>query len=310
MTQQRSDGLEAHALVHRLGGHGVAQLMGMDMSDAGLLRAAVAHPGDRVAVQGTALVGEEQPAHPAVWIGRPVPEHRHQLRVQRDVAVVVELADGDPQPVPVTDLDHGIGLEGAELAHAHAGAAQQLDDEAQQRPGLGPGNGHEPGERCVVQELGQCLVSLGEVAGEHERSGRCLLPVPFGDALEEHAQARQPSAHGGRGQSRSLAPRAPCHVGLVALDVAAFEADHARHLGVALGQEVSKLPHVAPDAAHALRPQRQGNLGQIVADREREGALGFSCRQDRHDSTARAWASMASLARRYSPASQSSAKCR
>jgi len=40
----------------------------------------------------------------------PVVEHVLELRVQRDVAVVVELADRDPKPVGGADLDNGVDV--------------------------------------------------------------------------------------------------------------------------------------------------------------------------------------------------------
>ena len=53
-------------------------------------------------------------------VGDELDEHR----VQRHVAVVVELADRDAQPVGVADSDHGVVFEAGELAGAHPGAGQ------------------------------------------------------------------------------------------------------------------------------------------------------------------------------------------
>jgi len=44
--------------------------------------------------------------------------------VQRDVAVVVELADRDPKPVGGADLDNGVDGEGEQFAFADAGAGE------------------------------------------------------------------------------------------------------------------------------------------------------------------------------------------
>ena len=65
-----------------------------------------------------------------------------EVGVQRDVAVVAELADRDAQPVAVADLDDGVGGEVAELAGAQAGAGQQLDDEPV--AGVGGWRGRRP----------------------------------------------------------------------------------------------------------------------------------------------------------------------
>jgi len=46
----------------------------------------------------------------------PVVEHVFELWVQRDVAVVVELADRYPQPERRADLDDGVDVQSEELA--------------------------------------------------------------------------------------------------------------------------------------------------------------------------------------------------
>jgi hypothetical protein len=71
-----------------------------------------------VPVQRAAVVGD-QPLVPAdvLQVGRgPGGEQLCELGVQRDVAVVAELAQRDPQPVPGADLDDRAGLEAGELA--------------------------------------------------------------------------------------------------------------------------------------------------------------------------------------------------
>ena len=44
-------------------------------------------------------------------VGGPDCEQLHGFWVQRNEAVIAELADGDPQPVAMTDADHGVGLD-------------------------------------------------------------------------------------------------------------------------------------------------------------------------------------------------------
>jgi hypothetical protein len=85
--------------------------------------------------------------------------------VQRDVAIVVELADGDAQPVRVADADHGVRLERGELTGTHAGAGEELDHEPASPVRIGGQRGHEL--RCggVVEELREWFVAFGEVTG-------------------------------------------------------------------------------------------------------------------------------------------------
>jgi hypothetical protein len=42
--------------------------------------------------------------------GGPVGEQGDEFGVQGDVAVVAQLADGDPQPMAVTDQHDGVGI--------------------------------------------------------------------------------------------------------------------------------------------------------------------------------------------------------
>lgn len=58
--------------------------------------------------------------------GEVVGDELDELGVQRDVAVVVELAEGDSQPVCVADAYDGVGLQGAQLPDAQTGAGQKL----------------------------------------------------------------------------------------------------------------------------------------------------------------------------------------
>jgi hypothetical protein len=53
-----------------------------------------------------------------------------ELWVQRDVAVVVQLADGYSQSAGGSDLDDGVDAESEEFAAADACAGEQFDDQA------------------------------------------------------------------------------------------------------------------------------------------------------------------------------------
>ena len=161
MPEQRGDGLEAHAPVDRLGGERVTQLVGMQVTEARPSPGPVHHAGDDVAGERSSAVGEQQPEVAVVMACPPGVEQREKRRVQRHVAVVVELPDRDPQPPAVSDLHHGVTLERTQLTHAHPGAHEQLEGEPTQRIGL---RRHRPGEAggvAVVQELGSGSSGLG-----------------------------------------------------------------------------------------------------------------------------------------------------
>ena len=105
-------------------------------------------------------------------VGDPVVEQFFELRVQRDVAVVVQLADRDPQPVGGADLHDRVDGEGEQLAAADAGAGEQFDDQPGQRVGVGAGGAQQLGRGGVVEEPWQRFVDDRQVAGEHQRPHR------------------------------------------------------------------------------------------------------------------------------------------
>jgi hypothetical protein len=90
MAEEGGDGLQPHAPVDRLGGHGVAEPVRVDAGDAGGTGDAAHYPADDVPVQSAPVVGD-QPLVPAdvIEVGRsPGGEQFHQVRVQRNVPVV------------------------------------------------------------------------------------------------------------------------------------------------------------------------------------------------------------------------------
>ena len=50
-----------------------------------------------------------------------------EVRMQQDVAIVVEFADRDPQPLRVHNQRDCVGPEIAEFPDSHPGAGQQFD---------------------------------------------------------------------------------------------------------------------------------------------------------------------------------------
>ena len=113
VAEQRGDGFDAHAPVDGLGGQGVAELVGGDVTDAGVDGDAAEGVGDTQFGDGPAVL-EQKPF--AAQAGRPivrdpVVEEVLELGGQGNVAVVVELPDGNPQPVGRTDLHDGVDGE-------------------------------------------------------------------------------------------------------------------------------------------------------------------------------------------------------
>ena len=99
--------------------------------------------------------------------------------MQRDVAVVAQLADRHVQPVGGADLHDGIGGEVEELALAQPGAGEKLDGESDERVGVGTGGLQQFGERGVVEEPGQRLIP--DAAGRRRKPvsemGRRRRPI-------------------------------------------------------------------------------------------------------------------------------------
>jgi hypothetical protein len=60
VTEQDGDGLEAHAPVDHRGGEGVAELMGMDVADAGAFGHPIDVAMDGATVEGMAVVALDQ----------------------------------------------------------------------------------------------------------------------------------------------------------------------------------------------------------------------------------------------------------
>jgi hypothetical protein len=104
----------------------------VDTRDAGETADPVDDPADRVPVELSAVISNESPVGADVLevARRAGGEELDQLRVQRHVAVVTQLAQRDAQPVVGSDLHHRIGLEADQLTDAHPGAGQQPPPQA------------------------------------------------------------------------------------------------------------------------------------------------------------------------------------
>ena len=88
----------------------------------------------------------------------PVGEETGGVGVQGDIAVVVELADGNPQPGCPVEHDDGVTGERAQLTDSHPGPRQQLDHESFERHRNSRG-GCESGGLGVVEEPWQWVIS-------------------------------------------------------------------------------------------------------------------------------------------------------
>ena len=273
-------------------------------------------------------------------VGRgPGGEQLCELGVQRDVAVVAELAQRDPQPVPGADLDDRVGVEVGQLAGPHAGAGQQLDDEPVAGVGAGPGGGHQPGGVAVAGELGQRLGLFGDVPGDDRVAGRRVGPVPLDDPLEERPDGADPlpvrlgrdrlAAGAGLGSQPYL----------VVLDVIAAHRGDRRparrrrsssgRTGAARSPPRPRCPGrgtrpaaadtgwivtttcgaAARICAHCAAAMLPGTAGRGRRGGQRAHRTAACCTAS-ISATAAVSASISSAARRYSPASQSLARCR
>ncbi len=153
--------------------------------DAGVAGDAAHDASDEVTVEGAAVVGDQSAvAADVVEVGGgPLGEQGDEIGVEGDVAVVAQLADGDPQPVAVTDEHDGVGVEVAQLTGAYSGAGEDLDDEAVAWVGGGAGGGHQPGGVTVVEEAGQWLRGGGGMS-------RPMIGLRAGASAQSHSMTR------------------------------------------------------------------------------------------------------------------------
>ena len=193
MAEERGDGFEAHAAIDGLGRESVAELVRVDPADAGVVRDPADHAADAVAVDGGDVVGEESSgACDVVRVaGLPVGDQVDECRVERDVAVVAELADGDVQGVMVADLDNGICGQVAEFADAHAGACQEQHTEFAERVGFGLGVVHERCHLVVIEKLWEWFGAGWDVAVDDRVAAWCVVELPVDDPVEEHLHHSQ-----------------------------------------------------------------------------------------------------------------------
>jgi hypothetical protein len=82
----------------------------------------------------TATFDEHKVGAQLRWpVGQPLVKEFLQLWVQRDIAVVVKLAQWHAEPVGGADLHDGVHRQVQELTFAHAGAREKLDSQSDER---------------------------------------------------------------------------------------------------------------------------------------------------------------------------------
>ena len=255
--------------------------------------------------------------------------------MQRQVAVLAELADRDVQPRARADVHHRISAQRGVLTDPQARAQQHLHGDAHEQALVVLGGAQQPGGAGIVEGLGQRVVLAGQVTGKHRHPRRGLVPAPLIEADEEHPQRAQPVGDGRGGQPRLVLPGPGGEPGLVVLDVPAGHLRDAGHLGHGLGQEAGESPQREVGAADAARAQHAADLDQVAAHGGRDlrdGWLQVGPGGQRTHSVgaplrpahrqlpvpapgpagwpAKTCASITSAALRYWAASQSSARCR
>jgi hypothetical protein len=158
--------------------------------------------------------------------GPVVVDQADQQRVHGNGAVVVELAQGDAQPVGVAEPVHGVVAKPPDLTGSHAGAGEEFDDEPAAPVGIGE-SGHELRRGGIVEELRCGLVGFGQVPGEDGRPSGSVAVVPVDDPLEERTQHPEVVADG-LGADRLVAAfaRPGGQRQLVGLDVATLDRCH------------------------------------------------------------------------------------
>jgi hypothetical protein len=330
VAEHRRDRFQAHAPVDRLGGQSVPELVGVDVRQPGGGAGFVDVAGHSVPVGRLAVLpGQQQRVCRIDMTGAVVVDQGDQVRAQRQVAVLAQLADRDVQPRAGADVHDRIGAQGGVLADPQPGAQQHFHGDTHQQPLVVWRGAEQPGGAGVVEGLGQRMVLAGQVTGEHRHLRRGLVPGPLVDADKEHPQRAQPVGEGRGGHRGLVLPRTGGEPGLVVLDVAACHLRQGGDLGRGLGKECGERAQGQVGAADAARAQGAADLGQVAAHRGRDlrdvrlqigpawqrahpvgTPLRPAHRQPPVGWPAKTCASITSAALRYWAASQSSARCR
>ncbi len=183
---------------------------------------------------------------------------------ERDVAVVVELAEGDAEPPTVADLDDGVGLERAELTNPDPGVGQQFQHQPSQRVGFGRDGPSEPGGGGVIEKLGQWFVGSGQISGEDRSAGRRVRPVPLDDSIEERPQRAEPLTPIVRAHRCALGRDAIDQRSLESLDLRPADHGECDGEGLLVDQVAAEDPQGGVGHHDTARPERMADLVQVT----------------------------------------------
>jgi integrase len=267
VPQQRGQRFEGHATVDRLGRQSMPEAVGRNMTDASRFRGLGDCPIDAAFADALAVLDEQVAAAQAGGSsGDPGVEEILELGMQGDVAVGAQFPERHVQPVRGADLHDGIDCEIEEFALAQACAGQELHAQSHERVVGGACGLQQLGERGVVEEAGQRVVTQRQIAGEHEHAGGGVVAVPFGEPLEAGAQGAKVFGETDLGQPGAAGRGPGGQVQLVGLNVCPTQVGDAEHLGGIHGQPAGELAQHALNAHHRRGPQRQPGLGDITGE--------------------------------------------
>ncbi len=207
----------------------------------------------------------------------PVIEERLELGVQRDVAVGVEFADRDVQPIRRADLNDRVDGEVDQFTFAHSGSGQELNGETNEWVGVGSGGDEQFGGSGVVEEAWQRLIEDRRVAGEHQDPSGDVIAAPFTEPFEAGSQRAHMSSDRHFRQCPAATRRSDSGTGgqvrLVGLDVCAGDVRDAGHVGIVIVQEHRELAQHRLDANDRGWAQRHRDLVQVAE----QGARQLGC---------------------------------
>jgi hypothetical protein len=89
-------------------------------------------------------------------------DQRDELRVQRQVPALAQLADRDVQPGPGADVHDGVSAQAGVFADPQSGAQQHSGSDADQHPPVSLAGAQQLGDCGVVEGLGQGVIGAGQ----------------------------------------------------------------------------------------------------------------------------------------------------
>ena len=121
MAEQSGDGIQAHAPIDGLGGQGVPKLVSRHMPNSGICNVLAEDLGNTL--RGVRTVPfDKEPVGSDVGgtvVCHPIVEEFFELRMERDVSVVMQLIQRNPQPVDGANLHDGVDRASTEKSPGH-----------------------------------------------------------------------------------------------------------------------------------------------------------------------------------------------